>query len=107
MIGYRISKLRTENRLSLDKMVTATGIERSILISFELDESKPSDGQLASIANFLNVSLERLLGTDVDLSSCHFHFYGKSTLTDEDYELARDIIRMTREKKRAAISQLK
>ncbi|SDI48611.1 helix-turn-helix transcriptional regulator [Paenibacillus naphthalenovorans] len=99
MIGYRISKLRTERRITTQNMADSIGIERSLLLDYENENVDPPDEHLQLIAGFLGVTTERLKGTDIDLSQCNFHVYGKQELTEEDLEDVRDAIREIRIKK--------
>lgn len=91
MIGYRISKIRTENlRKTTQHMADATGIDRALLQAYENDGVIPTDDHLQLIADYLGVTKERLLGTDIDISK--YNIYGRG-MTDEEIEDLRDTIR--------------
>jgi len=97
VIGYRISKIRTERRISAQSMADAISIERSLLLAYENEDIDPPEEHLQLIANFLCVTLERLKGTDVDLSRYSYHVYGRQSLSEEDLEGVRDAIREMKE----------
>jgi transcriptional regulator with XRE-family HTH domain len=90
MTGYRLSKLRTERRIALDLVVESTGIPRETMLLYENDGVEPSGEDLELLATFYGVSVERLLGTDVDISG--FHFSGGKP-EPEALEDVRDSIR--------------
>ncbi|GAA4828200.1 hypothetical protein GCM10023310_01170 [Paenibacillus vulneris] len=104
MVGYRLSKLRTERKkVTVDKVVSATGIPRETILSYENEGVEPTRAHLELFAAYYEVTIERLLGTDVVVSN--YHICGGRTATAEELEDMRDALReIIQTKKRRIIS---
>ena len=63
-IGKRLRKLRIEHNLTQNEVSILTGIKRSSIASYELNEQLPSVDKLIQLANLYKVSLDYLRGLD-------------------------------------------
>ena len=63
-IGKRLRKLRIEHNLTQNEVSILTGIKRSSIASYELNEQLPSVDKLIQLANLYKVSLDYLCGLD-------------------------------------------
>ena len=63
-IGKRLRKLRIEHNLTQNKVSILTGIKRSSIASYELNEQLPPVDKLIQLANLYKVSLDYLCGLD-------------------------------------------
>lgn len=62
----KLKELRQEKRLTQDKLAEKLGLSRSTISMYETGGSEPDMQTLKSIANFFNVSIDYLMGRDVD-----------------------------------------
>lgn len=60
----RLRKLRIEHNLTQNEVSILTGIKRSSIASYELNEQLPSVDKLIQLANLYKVSLDYLCGLD-------------------------------------------
>jgi transcriptional regulator with XRE-family HTH domain len=66
-IGEQIRKLRTEKKMTLDKLAEEAGLSKSYLWEIEnKSPPRPSAEKLAGLARALGVTVDFLLGTDSD-----------------------------------------
>lgn len=63
-IGKRLRKLRIEHNLTQNEVSILTGIKRSSIASYELNERLPPVDKLIQLANLYKVSLDYLCGLD-------------------------------------------
>ena len=63
-IGKRLRKLRIEHNLTQNEVSIFTGIKRSSIASYELNEQLPPVDKLIQLANLYKVSLDYLCGLD-------------------------------------------
>ena len=63
-IGKRLRKLRIEHNLTQNEVSILTGIKRSSIASYELNEQLPPVDKLIQFANLYKVSLDYLCGLD-------------------------------------------
>ena len=63
-IGKRLRKLRIEHNLTQNEVSILTGIKRSSIASYELNEHLPPVDKLIQLANLYKVSLDYLCGLD-------------------------------------------
>ena len=63
-IWKRLRKLRIEHNLTQNEVSILTGIKRSSIASYELNEQLPPVDKLIQLANLYKVSLDYLCGLD-------------------------------------------
>ena len=63
-IGKILRKLRIEHNLTQNEVSILTGIKRSSIASYELNEQLPPVDKLIQLANLYKVSLDYLCGLD-------------------------------------------
>ena len=63
-IGKRLRKLRIEHNLTQNEVSILTGIKRSSIASYELNEQLPPVDKLIQLAKLYKVSLDYLCGLD-------------------------------------------
>ena len=63
-IGKNLRKLRIEHNLTQNEVSILTGIKRSSIASYELNEQLPPVDKLIQLANLYKVSLDYLCGLD-------------------------------------------
>ena len=63
-IGKRLRKLRIEHNLTQNEVSILTGIKRSSIASYELNEQLPPVDNRIQLANLYKVSLDYLCGLD-------------------------------------------
>lgn len=63
-MGKRLRKLRIEHNLTQNEVSILTGIKRSSIASYELNEQLPPVDKLIQLANLYKVSLDYLCGLD-------------------------------------------
>lgn len=63
-IGKKLRKLRIEHNLTQNEVSILTGIKRSSIASYELNEQLPPVDKLIQLANLYKVSLDYLCGLD-------------------------------------------
>lgn len=68
--GEKIRELRKRKGLTLDQLATATGSSKSYIWELEnKDPPRPSAEKITRIADALEVTVDYLLGNEVDLQS--------------------------------------
>ena len=66
-VGEQIRKLRTDKKLTLDKLAEDAGLSKSYLWELEnKNPPRPSAEKLAGLAKALGVTVDFLMGTDSD-----------------------------------------
>jgi transcriptional regulator with XRE-family HTH domain len=66
-VGEKIRKLRTDKKLTLDKLAEDAGLSKSYLWELEnKDPPRPSAEKLAGLAKALGVTVDFLMGADSD-----------------------------------------
>lgn len=63
-IGKRLKELRLEKNLTQKKVELLTGIKRSSIAQYELDEQLPPIDKLVQFAFLYNVSVDYICGID-------------------------------------------
>lgn len=63
-IGKKLRELRIEQNLTQNEVAILTGIKRSSIASYELNEQLPPVDKLIQLANLYKVSLDYLCGLD-------------------------------------------
>ncbi|MGG1531430.1 helix-turn-helix domain-containing protein [Brevibacillus agri] len=66
--GERLSKLRTEKKLSQAELASRLNIAKSTLAMYETDKREPSFETVERIADFFDVQVDYLLGRTCDPS---------------------------------------
>ncbi|WP_376775389.1 helix-turn-helix domain-containing protein [Cohnella nanjingensis] len=93
MIGENISRLRIRKSLTAQQLAERTGLTREQVLRFEHGEARPSDIQLSILANTLDVTVPRILGTDIDFTRCNIHVNGGLPSDETSLEDLREWIR--------------
>ena len=62
MIGERLKELRIKNNARQRDLAAAIGVQTSMISRYETNRDDPSDNVKVSIARFLGVSIDYLLG---------------------------------------------
>ena len=65
-IGSKLQEYRTKNNFTVEDLADKLGIEENTIISWESDESVPSESKLYELATIYEVSLDELLGEAKD-----------------------------------------
>lgn len=99
--GKKIIELRTEKDLSRSEFAEKIQISYSALSKYETDERFPDKETLQKIADFLDVSIDYMLGRTTkrkyDIETTAFHVTGDG-LSDEDVKLVENLIESLKEK---------
>jgi len=95
-----MSKLRTSQRVTVRHVTEGTGIERSVYLDYEDGKINPSDEHLKLISNFFGVSVERLLGDDIERGSIRICHCGKTEHTPEEMDDIYDAVRSVLEERK-------
>lgn len=64
-IGTTIRQLRQEQDITQEQLADALGITSRAVSQWETDRTAPDISQLPALANFFNVTTDRLLGVDI------------------------------------------
>ena len=64
-IGATIKKLRQEQDVTQEQLAEALGITSRAVSQWECDRTAPDISQLPALANFFDVTTDRLLGVDI------------------------------------------
>lgn len=64
-LGNKIRQLRKEKKLSQEDLAQATGLTKSAISMYELDQRKPKYETLEVLADFFNVDMNYLMGRSV------------------------------------------
>lgn len=70
MLGKKIYELRKKLNISQEEFAIAINTSRQSISKWELGDAYPEINKLKDIASFFNVSIDYLLGYDVNNSSC-------------------------------------
>lgn len=65
--GKKLTLLRTQKGITLDKLSSELGINKASLSRMENDKILPSVIQARLLANYYNISLDDLLNEDIDI----------------------------------------
>lgn len=94
MLGKKIYDLRKEKNISQEEFVNALNISRQSVSKWELGDLYPEINKLKEIAMFFNVSIDYLLGYDVENTSCiEFINKLKSCVNNKDFSISVDEIK--------------
>ncbi len=63
-IGKKLRELRIEQNLTQNEVAILTGIKRSLIAAYELNEQLPPVDKLIQLAKLYKVSLDYLCGLD-------------------------------------------
>ncbi len=86
-IGSKIKYYRLLNKISLSKLAEAANISKSTLFGLEEGKSNPTISTLINIASTLNISLNELIGNNLDGINSDSNLTLISTPNDEQYKL--------------------
>ena len=64
-IGATIKQLRQEQDITQEQLADALGITSRAVSQWETDRTAPDISQLPALANFFDVTTDRLLGVDI------------------------------------------
>ncbi len=62
ILSIRLKELRTENKLSLDKLGKIIGVSDTAIMKWEQNKSEPTAINILKIATYFNVTTDYLLG---------------------------------------------
>lgn len=79
--------LRSRKRLSQLELAAALGLTRSQIASYESGKAEPSVVKLAGIVRFFNISLERLIGEDLQNESAPAKNQGETATQQRGQEI--------------------
>ena len=65
-VGERIQRLRTERRLSQERLAELVGVSRQAVSKWELNTAQPDTDKLIPLARALGVSVDKLLGNGTE-----------------------------------------
>ena len=71
MLGERIANLRKSKGISQDELGEILSTSRQAISKWERGESDPDIGRLKDLAVYFNVSIDYLLGYDVESTSAN------------------------------------
>lgn len=99
-IGDRLTKLREDKGFLQREVATKIGIAPNTLSGYERDLRSPDPDTLVKLANFYNVSVDNLLGTnEVSLSNIYLSLAKeaeKNGIDPDDIKLAIETIKKLR-----------
>lgn len=94
MLGKKIYDLRKAMNISQEEFANALNTSRQSVSKWELGDSYPEINKLKEIAMFFNVSIDYLLGYDVENTSCiEFINKLKSCVNNKDFSISVDEIK--------------
>lgn len=64
-IGENIKNLRIENNMNLDELSSVTGIEKSILINYELGKKQLNIKNLIIVCNYFRIKIDDLVSYQI------------------------------------------
>ena len=95
MLGERIANLRKSKGISQDKLGEILSTSRQAISKWERGESDPDIGRLKDLAVYFNVSIDYLLGYDVESTSANkFIERSKACCENGVYDISLDEIKM-------------
>ncbi len=77
MNGKYLSQLRKEKKINQQQFAKEMGVSRSTVSMWEINENEPDHNMLKKIANFFDISIDKLLDNNET----------KETITEEEAEL--------------------
>lgn len=86
-LGNRIKYLREKKYISQKDFAKQIGVSSTVLSRYESDDRKPDYDTLQSIADYLNVSTDYLLGRTNDLESTNNKDYTATIIHDPELQL--------------------
>jgi len=86
-IGSKIKYYRLLNKISLSKLADEANISKSTLFGLEEGKSNPTISTLINIASTLNISLNELIGNNLENNTINTNLTLISTQNDEQYKL--------------------
>ena len=95
MLGERIANLRKSKGISQDELGEILSTSRQAISKWERGESDPDIGRLKDLAVYFNVSIDYLLGYDVESTSANkFIERSKACCENGVYDISLDEIKM-------------
>ena len=95
MLGERIANLRKSKGISQDELGEILSTSRQAISKWERGESDPDIGRLKDLAVYFNVSIDYLLGYDVESTSANkFIERSKTCCENGVYDISLDEIKM-------------
>ena len=64
-IGENIKNLRLENNMNLDELSSVTGIEKNILINYELGKKQLNIKNLIIVCNYFRIKIDDLVSYQI------------------------------------------
>ena len=62
--GQKLKELRTENKMSQQKVAKEINFSQSVLCDWENEKAEPTISAVIAIANYFHVSIDELLGRE-------------------------------------------
>ena len=95
MLGERIAELRKKKGISQEELADVLLTSRQAISKWERGESDPDIGRLKDLAVYFNVSIDYLLGYDIEATSVNNFIDRVKKCSDEaTYDISIDEIRM-------------
>ena len=95
MLGERIAELRKKKGISQEELGDILSTSRQAISKWERGEADPDISRLKDLAVYFNVSIDYLLGYDVEATSVnHFIERLKTCSENGDYSISSDEIKM-------------
>ena len=95
MLGERIAELRKKKGISQEELADVLLTSRQAISKWERGESDPDIGRLKDLAVYFNVSIDYLLGYDIDSASVNNFIERVNKCSDTGtYDISLDEIRM-------------
>lgn len=90
--GERFKKLRTQKKLTQDKLAEIFFLNKSSISRYESDKQLPEPGSIQKFADFFNVSIDYLMGASDDINT-NINKNDLSKEAQRDIGIALDSIR--------------
>ena len=95
MLGERIANLRKEKKVSQEELADVLCTSRQAISKWERGESDPDIGRLKDLAIYFGVSIDYLLGYDLESTSVNnFIERIKKSIEDKKFDIGVDEIRL-------------
>ena len=95
MLGEKIANLRKEKKVSQEELADVLCTSRQAVSKWERGESDPDIGRLKDLAIYFGVSIDYLLGYDLESMSVNgFIERIKKNIEDRKYDIGVDEIRL-------------
>ena len=95
MLGERIANLRKSKGISQEELADVLMTSRQAISKWERGESDPDIGRLKDLATYFNVSIDYLLGYDMEDASVNgFMERMKKSIEDDTYDISIKEIKM-------------